>query len=150
MQAWVVPAPLEAARCGVLRAGKCSVFTRSTLSVRGGRRAYLWTALVDDEPPKPFDPTGDDGKRSNGEGGDGAKSGGDRDWDASWKTFKDEDARGGVFRLPPESAAPVADKRTERLTDVWSNDSGFLAGIAVIVGIGLFYGYVYASGGLTR
>lgn len=77
-----------------------------------------------------------------------------RDWDTSWAKFKERQEGGGVFKLPPQESQrkqrAVEDERTEKLTDAWSNDNGFLLGIGVIVLIGLFYGYVFMSGGISH
>lgn len=78
-----------------------------------------------------------------------------QDWDSSWKDFKETtNSGGGVFELPPETfeekQTDFEGERVEKLTNAWSNESGFLVGIAFIGLIGLFYAYVYATGGITR
>lgn len=79
---------------------------------------------------------------------------GKKDWDTSWTEFKEKQDGGGLFKLPPEESQrkqrAFEDERTERLTNAWSNDRGFLLGIGVIVLIGLFYGYVFMTGGISR
>ena len=77
------------------------------------------------------------------------------DWDASWKSFN-EPASGrrsqfNVFQLPEENdglESKPGDERIDRLTNVWSNDKAFLAGIGVIVLIAAFYIYIFLSGGI--
>lgn len=76
------------------------------------------------------------------------------DWDSSWKDFQEREENGGVFKLPPEGfeekQKEFEGERIEKLTAAWSNDTGFLVGIGVIGLIGLFYGYVFATGGISH
>lgn len=90
-----------------------------------------------------------------------------QDWDESWTNFNQRQQRrgevnsndvggGGVFKFASsldqqqqQRQDTVEDKRVEDLTNAWSNESGFLYGIAIIVLIGMFYVYVYATGGIT-
>jgi len=87
------------------------------------------------------------------EGEEKSDSGGE-DWDVSWKQFVDKENGGGVFELPPERPGEelydVTDKRVEKLTSAWSNESGFLLGIVGILFIAAFYVYVGATGGISR
>lgn len=76
----------------------------------------------------------------------------DRDWDSSWTEFS-KNRSGGVFELPDDRPTDgnikVEDERVEKLTSAFSNETGFLLGIGVIALIAVFYGYVYASGGIS-
>lgn len=94
-----------------------------------------------------------DGEQDSTQGREGEQD--RKDWDDSWSEFKQkQEEGGGIFKLPPEESQrkrrAIEDERTEKLTDAWSNDTGFLAGIGVIVLIGLFYGYVFATGGISH
>lgn len=77
----------------------------------------------------------------------------ENDWDASWSQFSKK-RTGGVFELPPDEAPNptlgASDERVEKLTWAWSNENGFLIGIAVILLIALFYFYVYETGGISH
>lgn len=76
------------------------------------------------------------------------------DWDSSWNEYQRKSVNGGVFELPKEDAdqkqGDLEDERVGKLTSVWSNETGFLIGIAVIGLIALFYGYVYLTGGISH
>jgi hypothetical protein len=56
---------------------------------------------------------------------------------------------GGVFRIATEESPvkEMLDERTNRFTDAWSNESGFLAGIGVIFLVGCFYLYAWTHQG---
>lgn len=78
-----------------------------------------------------------------------------QDWDSSWKDFEERRASSsGVFKLPPEDfqqkQVDYESKQVQRLTSAWSNDKGFLVGIGIIGLIGLFYGYVFLTGGISH
>lgn len=81
----------------------------------------------------------------------------ERDWDKSWAMFREKEMEsGGLFRLGSEREEQTSgrtqpeDRRVERLTDAWSNETGFLAGIAVVALIGMFYAYVFFTGGIQH
>lgn len=73
------------------------------------------------------------------------------DWDSSWNEYSSSRS-GGVFQLNPEpdEDREKEDERIEKLTSAWSSEIGFLLAIGVIVLIGAFYAYVYATGGISR
>lgn len=90
----------------------------------------------------------------NGEGDQkNKKEDGSRDWDSSWSEFR-ERRSGGVFQLPDVESDnknnDIGDKRVERLTSFWGNETGFLLAIGGIVIIAAFYSYVYATGGISH
>lgn len=92
--------------------------------------------------------------KSEPEEGDG-ESENPRDWDSSWKEFEErKTSNGGVFKLPPDDyqqkQAKFEGEQVERLTSAWSNDKGFLIGAGIIGFIALFYGYVFATGGISH
>lgn len=80
----------------------------------------------------------------------------EKDWDAAWNEFS-ESRSGGTFQLPPNmppsdretQKSNPGDQRIDKLTSAWSNENGFLIGIAVILLIAAFYAYVYQSGGIS-
>lgn len=110
--------------------------------LRGGRSAiWLTTVMVsggkDSEPP------------NDGESGNASQ-----DWDSSWKEFQEKTGNaGGVFELPLETSdekqTDYEGEQVEKLTNAWSNESGFLVAIGIIGLIGLFYAYVFATGGIN-
>lgn len=148
--AWACPTPVF--RAGHA-AGRALICKPPTYVVRRSMRCLA-------------DATGKDGDADNGEEekGDGRDDAGDNvnsegseksdksgtDWDSSWNEFN-KTREGGVFNLPDETGVPadVRDERVERLTNAWSNENGFLVGIAVIALIALFYVYVFATGGIS-
>ncbi|KAI0564948.1 hypothetical protein FGB62_22g340 [Gracilaria domingensis] len=80
-------------------------------------------------------------------------SGGEpRDWDSSWNDYQQK-RNGGVFKLPDQTTnktQDMIDERTDRITSIWANENGFLLAIGVILLIAAFYGYVYATGGISH
>ena len=71
------------------------------------------------------------------------------DWDSSWNEYSSS-RRGGVFKLEPNAERQKEDKRIERLTSLWTSETGFLVAIGVIVAIGFFYTYVMVTGGIEN
>lgn len=140
---WCYPSPIPSAS-GTARSSTAAR-KRVCLATNKALRRPRLTAKV-------FPAMGDQGKDKQSfadEDNDDAS----RDWDSSWKEFQKKSTDGGVFDLPPENpdekTVDVEGQRVERLTTAWSNESGFLIGIGVIGLIGLFYGYVFATGGIT-
>jgi hypothetical protein len=60
-------------------------------------------------------------------------------------SLQDNQDSGGVFRISTEESPvkEMLDERTKRMTDAWTNESGFLAGIGVIFLVGCFYVYAW-------
>jgi hypothetical protein len=58
-------------------------------------------------------------------------------------------ASGGLFKLSPDQspANESIDERTKQITNAWTNESGYLIGIGIIVLIGCFYVYVWTHQG---
>jgi hypothetical protein len=60
-----------------------------------------------------------------------------------------ETASGGLFKLstdqPPVNE--ILDERTKQITSAWTNESGYLIGIGIIVLIGCFYVYAWTHQG---
>lgn len=93
-----------------------------------------------------------DDRDKEGEGRSGT------DWDKSWQRFKASNLRGrGIFDMPSRSDEAARreverriDRKVERLTDAWTNENAYLVGIGFILLLGVFYVYVFLSGGLER
>lgn len=155
--AWAIPTPLH---CSLLTFKTSARFcTRKVgISNTGHRRPYILpnfhrsARMASDQRKSGNDEDSSDEVKNSG------------DWDTSWSEFSKRRSD-GVFQLPtddsvgnadrgtsqnPPKGSPVADKRTERLTSLWSNENGFLVGIGVLFLIAMFYIYVYNTGGISH
>jgi Protein of unknown function (DUF1168) len=86
------------------------------------------------------------------------------DWDKDWKTFQSqgrtvrrEVPSTNLFKLPEPlgnvSTNGLSGGRTERVTSAWTNETGYLIGIVVIVLVAVAEGYVWwesQGGGAVR
>lgn len=111
-------------------------------------------------PDEKSDDSNDDecGKSSNsGHEPEGVSENTTADWDTSWNELS-KSRSGGVFSFPSEGSesdvtnpnVDLIDKRTERLTSLWTNENGYLFGIVGLFGILAFYAYVFQTGGIRH
>lgn len=115
----------------------CQRAGAAPLNVRRRRTTHSLTMRADKNPE-------DDDKKS-GDSGNGTN------WDESWKSFKetgspiDSPVKGGTFKFQDSGSKSRddIDKRTEALTDAWTNPDGFLFGIIIILLIAVFYVFAW-------